>query len=394
MDDTNNGVKTLLYLLRLRLQNTNGGLQEVIQKLVDEGSLFTEDNGGVGVSLLHSVIAKGYASDVRLLLDQSGDLAGLINCSNHCGNSPLHVAANTEYLEVVDILLERKAEVNKQRTLDKYTPLHIAALGGKTATAKRLLEKGADVSMWNLYGNRPLHLAAGMGHCELLRVLLAAGAALEDKNSIGNTPLANAARNDQEQVVELLLSRGADPNVLYAKQLALLEVMMKEQLPYVALQLLRYGASLPNYSAVKSWLQSRRPKMLEREMLVFLAILLSGNDPLIITDMLRDARSKLVRYPKPLRTWLDKNANGPCQLKFICRQRIRHHLLTKYKTAFGEMLQTLPLPGPMKEFLLLSDLSFIKKPMRIVFRSEQLPSSATPWTGSSPELNLTIELET
>lgn len=366
MDDTNNGVETLLYLLRQRLQNA-GNLQELIKKLVDEGSLLDEENS-VGVTVLHSAIAKGLKEDVNLLLGRGSDLS---NCFNHCGNTPLHVAANTDYIDIIDLLLERGAEVNKYRKSDKYTPLHIAVLSGQVKATKKLLDYGADVTLRNLYGNTALHLACGMGYKNIAQILLERVTDLEAKNNIGNTPLANAGRNDHGEVVELLLSKGADPNIKYSKQGSLLSTMMSEELPYIAIQLIRYGAHVPNFSFVKSWQLRRGNNMSEKEMLVFLAVLLSGNDPGVIRQMLRDHWMRNCRYPGELQTWLNANANGPLQLRMQCRQKVRQRIMAQHKNNFGHSLRRLPLPAPMIEFLMLSDLCFLKKPLRIVFKSEQ-----------------------
>lgn len=62
------------------------------------------------------------------------------------------------------------------RTEEAYTPLHIAAVFGQTATAELLLSHHADVRLTDNNGNSALHMAVFLGHTEIVRVLLAYGA--------------------------------------------------------------------------------------------------------------------------------------------------------------------------------------------------------------------------
>jgi Ankyrin repeats (many copies)/Ankyrin repeat len=94
-----------------------------------------------------------------------------------CGNAPLHIAADEGQTEVCKILLAAGVEVNKQDEVchatwsksllycilnsvptpsfykliyflqSRLTPLHVAALFGRTEMCKILLEAGADLNM-------------------------------------------------------------------------------------------------------------------------------------------------------------------------------------------------------------------------------------------------------
>ena len=58
---------------------------------------------------------------------------------------------------------------------DGRTPLHLAALGGHTATVELLLHNNADPSARDRTGRTPLSLAEGAGHAATAELLRRAG---------------------------------------------------------------------------------------------------------------------------------------------------------------------------------------------------------------------------
>jgi len=75
------------------------------------------------------------------------------------GLTPLHVAAGNGHLEVVQLLVERGANVSAQDVLG-WTPLHVAAGNGHSDVVEFLIGKGVDVNAKDRYGRTPLHYAA------------------------------------------------------------------------------------------------------------------------------------------------------------------------------------------------------------------------------------------
>ena len=71
----------------------------------------------------------------------------------------------------------------------------------------RIASAGADElnAVSKKKGNTPLHLAAIMGRTEIIALLLHAGATIEPKNTDGNTPLQVAELNKHKDCVQLLL---------------------------------------------------------------------------------------------------------------------------------------------------------------------------------------------
>lgn len=126
---------------------------------------------------------------VKAMLDQSRQLA---NAADESELRPLHWAASNGSVEMVQLLLDRGADVNaRSRFLMPYfggydtfyngqqTPLLLAAARGHTAVARLLLEHGAQVDVQNQFGATPLDLAAAGGNAELMELLLARHAQLD-----------------------------------------------------------------------------------------------------------------------------------------------------------------------------------------------------------------------
>lgn len=123
----------------------------------------------------------------------------------------LHFASREGKTEVCKYLLEElKLDVN---TKDEYgdTPLLHAAQQGQTATAKYLIEHGADLASSSELGATALHHSAGIGDIELLKFLLSRGANVDSQSDAG-TPLLWAAGHVQQDAVKVLLEHHADPN--------------------------------------------------------------------------------------------------------------------------------------------------------------------------------------
>ncbi len=97
----------------------------------------------------------GAAAKVAELLKQDSSLIGARDAD---GSTPLHCATWKGQKEVVEVLLQHKADVNIHNNNDHWgtTPLHAAAHGNQKAIAELLIAHGADVNAINLNGRTPL----------------------------------------------------------------------------------------------------------------------------------------------------------------------------------------------------------------------------------------------
>ena len=84
-----------------------------------------------------------------------------IEAENIDGQTPLFHAANEGHVDVLNLLLERKANVHAKDTRSGRTALCKAVERGHHGIVVTLLEHGADVDTQTASGTTPLHLVAG-----------------------------------------------------------------------------------------------------------------------------------------------------------------------------------------------------------------------------------------
>ena len=143
---------------------------------------------------------------LTLLAAASGPAAAAVD-------APLADAVMRQDDQAVRSLLAAGADVDAPRG-DGMTALHWAAQHGDAATARRLLDAGADPEAATRLGRHtPLHVASRAGHAPVIAALLDHRADAEALTSAGAAPLHFAAQSGSAAAVEALLAHGADPDV-------------------------------------------------------------------------------------------------------------------------------------------------------------------------------------
>jgi ankyrin repeat protein len=196
-----------------------------------------EDSGDLGTPL-NAAIALGRKDFAVLLIDHGADIEGGAGAS---GMRPLHFAASYHHPELISLLLARRARVDALDGRGR-TALLIAARDGDAETARRLLDRGANVNVkgtldftplhWalhmnkrdlfnvlvdfgadidtpSIHGDTPLHIAATKGSLEMIGRLLALGAKIDARRKDGQTPLMLAKANNNDEAAALLVRLGA-----------------------------------------------------------------------------------------------------------------------------------------------------------------------------------------
>ncbi|KAF8537242.1 ankyrin repeat-containing domain protein [Trichophaea hybrida] len=132
-----------------------------------------------GSSPLHSAAVSGSRSQAEFLLEKGAEL----DCRNLAGETPLHVAAVSmveephphflmqRRLQVVELLLERGADIGATMPTGGRKVLHVAAAGGAEELVELLMKHGADADARDANGNTPKLLAMNHGHRNLLPIL-------------------------------------------------------------------------------------------------------------------------------------------------------------------------------------------------------------------------------
>jgi ankyrin repeat protein len=114
--------------------------------------------------------------------------------------SPLMLAAIKGQLALCRQLIARDADVNKPG----WAPLHYAATSGNVAVIQLLLEHYAYIDAESPNGSTPLMMAAMYGSSDAVKSLLDAGADATLKNSIGLTAVDFAQKAGHADAVALI----------------------------------------------------------------------------------------------------------------------------------------------------------------------------------------------
>ncbi|HEV7569930.1 MAG TPA: ankyrin repeat domain-containing protein [Thermoanaerobaculia bacterium] len=168
--------------------------------------------------ILHAILAQkphldifetaalGTASQLDAMLTD----ADSVHRRNHFGWTLLHIAAFGGNVATTELLLKKGATI-ESRAGSKFrnTPLQTALLSNQYATAKILLDHGADALVRQSKGFTPMHEGAISGRIDIIQLLLDHGAEINSVADNGQTPLAEAMRGKHDDVVAWMKTKGA-----------------------------------------------------------------------------------------------------------------------------------------------------------------------------------------
>lgn len=114
---------------------------------------------------LFDAINRGDADKVEHLIKEDPKLN--LNCLDKDELTPLQLACHKGLLQVVSILIDNNVDVNFSKRKDAYTSLMFAAIGGREAIVRLLLEKGADTTVENCVKRTASDMAAFVGQPQI-----------------------------------------------------------------------------------------------------------------------------------------------------------------------------------------------------------------------------------
>lgn len=161
-----------------------------------------------GLTAMHHAVTRGSVDCILILLNHGCD----INIATTLGLTPLFIACAMGLLSVVELLLDRGADVGSSISISGETSLHIASKHNRVEIVRMLSQRGADVDSRNNDGLTPLHVAILHGTVQCLEALIVLGADINSEDIINICPLQMAAFSGQAQCCSVLLKHDAEIN--------------------------------------------------------------------------------------------------------------------------------------------------------------------------------------
>ncbi len=127
----------------------------------------------------------------------------------HSDYRPIHQAAGGCDAATVGLILSTNPAALNLTEDGGRGPLHVAAARCCTNVIEVLLQKGANIELKGKTGETPLHVAAQEGCVEAVTMLVSKGANINAHDNEGHTPLRRAIDYQQDSTVALLRKLGA-----------------------------------------------------------------------------------------------------------------------------------------------------------------------------------------
>ncbi len=138
-----------------------------------------------------------------------------INKMNKYKETPLILATKKIYVEIVRMLIDAGADLDKQDS-DDFTALMWAAWRKNPEYRKilrMLIDNGANLNLKDNGGDTALIWAANAEHKEAVTMLIDAGADINIQNVNGNTALIWAVYRGNSEIAQMLINAEADINI-------------------------------------------------------------------------------------------------------------------------------------------------------------------------------------
>lgn len=194
--------------LRLDIQLSwavSTGQKALVELLISKGANVNSGNS-YSSEPLHKAAISGNLDIMQLLLKNDADINAKVLYGAYPGETALHAAAFGGHLQAAELLLVNGADVNAA-DLRSYTPIRRAVVQGDVAMASLLIKKGADITIRDKGGMTLLHVVAPARHVAIAELLIAEGVDISALDNSGFTPL-DYALSGASAMVETLEQHG------------------------------------------------------------------------------------------------------------------------------------------------------------------------------------------
>uniref|UniRef100_A0A7E4VTV5 ANK_REP_REGION domain-containing protein n=1 Tax=Panagrellus redivivus TaxID=6233 RepID=A0A7E4VTV5_PANRE len=183
------------------------GQSETVQFLLSRGATLSTTQSWQGKSAIMCSIESGsWDLCVNVLNSAQIDLNN--DRTDEEGWTPLMVAARHGHVGLVDLLINRGADMNIRDNKGLTAIMH-TIICRHASTAALLIDNGCDLTVKDENGNGLIHLLAQYTNKCLTDRLLESGLSLEDKNNEDLRAVEVAIRHGNHLAVEVFLRRGA-----------------------------------------------------------------------------------------------------------------------------------------------------------------------------------------
>ncbi|XP_015678155.1 ankyrin repeat and SOCS box protein 6 [Protobothrops mucrosquamatus] len=364
----------------------------VLQKLLESESQSAFYQEGVSYTLL-KVSELGLVQAAEVLLHNGADITFEDPVTYY---TALHIAVLRNQPDMVELLVQRGADINRRDRIHESSPLDLASEElERLPCLRRLLELGADINAADKHGKTALlhALASSDGvqihNIENIRLLLEGGADVKAATKDGDTVftfiiflLGETVGSDAEeaklinrfcfQATRLLMAHGADPSECPPYE-SLTHLCLKSfRLHFPLLRFLLESGASPNCSLHGPACWSGFDTIFER----LSSHLSESEDDSFSLDLLQKAETALelmmasgpvVKLPsnfqidlshcryhqekiQALFGKLKQLENSPPTLKHLCRVYLRQYL---QPWPVDVKVKALPLPNCLKRYLLI-----------------------------------------
>jgi ankyrin repeat protein len=195
-----------------------------------------------GYTILHfAVQERSSQTCLRMLLEDNENLD--LEVRDRHGHTPLGVAVTAGCLAAVLLLLKAGADVNNPSPNSETRPLHLAASSGSLSILDILIQHKAELNLSGSMGITPLIIAASKGFDQAVRSLVKAGVDITHCTEDGTSALIAAMLNEHWATSKLLLGLGTNVNYLSPTPWRTILHLISQRGPWKLIQLLlRMGA--------------------------------------------------------------------------------------------------------------------------------------------------------
>lgn len=196
--------RLLSKVMEQQLQSADMNLHEAVQRLNQEKTVALLDNGMNinsrdvnGNTPLHIAATTGRLSMIDLLLKRGAD----VTLENGQGNTPLALAISANHIKAIQHLLKAQRTTSQPEHLP---PFHRAAVDNDTLLTKRMMKQGTAVDTLDDEGRTALQVVSRKGMLDMVKFLIANGADVHHVDDQGRDVLYHATFGGDKAIIKLI----------------------------------------------------------------------------------------------------------------------------------------------------------------------------------------------